>query len=114
MQTIGKKGELLAVAYLEEKGYKVLETNYRFRKSEIDIIACSGEVLVFAEVKTRSGHDYGMPETFVSKEQENSIIRGAEAYIHELDWQKDIRFDVIAILRNTDKYEINHFEDAFH
>lgn len=107
----GKYGEDLAVSYLEGKGFEVLERNYRHRKGEIDVIALYKNVLlVFVEVKLRKDAAYGMPEMFVSATQQRGVIEAADAYIHAINWQKDIRFDIIAISGN----EVYHIEDAFY
>ncbi len=62
---LGKKGEGLAIAFLEENDYKILERNYRFQKAEVDIIAFKDEILVGVEVKTRSTAHFGNPQEFV-------------------------------------------------
>ena len=62
---LGKMGEDLAVELLIEKGYEILERNWRFRHNEVDIIARKDGLLVIAEVKTRSGDTYGEPYTAV-------------------------------------------------
>ncbi len=107
----GKYGEDLAVSYLRKKGFEIVERNYRFRKGEIDLITLlNNEVLVFVEVKLRKGDAYGDPETFVSRKQERLIIQAAEDYIFAINWQKDIRFDIISITGS----KVEHIEDAFY
>ena len=107
----GKYGEDLAVSYLRKKGFEIVERNYRFRKGEIDLITLlNNEVLVFIEVKLRKGDAYGDPETFVSRKQERLIIQAAEDYIFSINWQKDIRFDIISITGS----QLEHIEDAFY
>ncbi len=107
----GKYGEDLAVSYLRKKGFEIVERNYRFRKGEIDLITLlNDEVLVFVEVKLRKGDAYGDPETFVSRKQERLIIQAAEDYIFAINWQKDIRFDIISITGS----KVEHIEDAFY
>ena len=64
---LGQQGEALAVTYLAEKGYQILETNWRFKRAEVDIIAKLGQVLVFIEVKTRTTDYFGSPEEFITK-----------------------------------------------
>lgn len=114
MQTIGTKGENLAAEYLERLGYQVLERNYRFKKSEIDLICQKEDLLVFVEVKTRSTRTFGDPEAFVSDNQKNAIIRGAEQYMLDVDWPGDLRFDIVAIISNKSEEEIVHLKDAFY
>ena len=77
----GKKGEQLAVNYLTKQGFNVLETNWRYKKLEVDIIAKDGEILVFVEVKTRSTDFFGKPEEFVDKQKEKHLAKAGAAYI---------------------------------
>ena len=108
----GKYGEDLAVSYLRNKGFEIVERNYRHGRGEIDIIGIwQNELLVFFEVKLRKRDDYGEPEEFVSKAQERSIIDAAEEYIFGINWMKDIRFDIISIKHGEG---IEHIEDAFY
>ena len=94
----GKEGENRACMYLEEMGYEVLERNFRHSRSEIDVIALlQNQLLVFVEVKMRSRADYGEPEHFVDENQQEKIREAADHYIHEINWEKDIRFDIISI-----------------
>jgi putative endonuclease len=112
-QQLGKQAEKLAANYLQKKGFKGIVHNYRYKKAEIDLIVQKGDCLVFVEVKARTSHRFGYPETFVSANQQDSIREAAENYILENDWNQAIRFDVIAVSQQGDIYKINHFEDAF-
>lgn len=113
-QDIGNKGEELAQAYLKEKGYQILAVNWRCSKAEIDIIAKDGEDLVFVEVKTRSSTYYGPPAAFVTPKKEVFMAYAASVYMEEMEYDGEIRFDVIGILLQKGKApEIDHFEDAF-
>jgi putative endonuclease len=114
MQSFGKKGEVIAADFLLAKDYQVLERNFRFKKSEIDLICRLDDLLVFVEVKTRSNRAYGEPETFVSINQQRSVIRAAEQYIINVNWVGDIRFDIIGIYQRGEEQEISHFHDAFY
>jgi len=110
----GKKGEDLAVKFLQEKGYDILVVNWRFRRSEIDIIAKDGKILVFVEVKTRSADYFGSPASFVSPRKKTLLQDAATAYMQEINHTWEIRFDIIGILmRSPTNITINHFEDAF-
>ncbi|EAY31138.1 YraN family protein [Microscilla marina] len=114
-QKKGKYGENLAAAFMQNKGYTLLERNYRYKRGEIDIIAQTGDVLVFVEVKLRSSDNFGLPEESVSENQQNLIIQTAEQYIEEIDWESDIRFDIVAIeLKSHQSPQITYFEDAFY
>lgn len=114
MQTIGRKGENLAAEHLERLSYQILERNYRFKKSEIDLICQKEGLLVFVEVKTRSTRTFGEPETFVSDNQKAAIIRAAEQYMLDTNWSGDLRFDIVAIVSNKSEEEIVHLKDAFY
>ncbi len=110
----GRYGEALAVAFLKKKGFRILETNWRFSKAEIDIIAKEKEVLVFVEVKTRSSDFFGKPEDFITKRKEQLIADAASIYMKKIGHDWEIRFDIISILlKNQKDYSIEHFEDAF-
>jgi len=110
---LGLEGEQLAADYLLSKGFKILEMNYRYKRSEIDIICSKGDLLVFVEVKVRTNTNYGLPEDFVDEPKSVRIVQGADQYIEENDWTGQIRFDIISIIKK-DKAELKHFEDAFY
>lgn len=110
----GKLGEDKAVAYLEEKGYEILDCNYRHRHAEIDIIAKKDKILAFVEVKTRTNLSYGMPEEFVDATKRRLIMKVAEYYIFERNWHGDIRFDVVSVVITQSNIKIQHIEDAFY
>lgn len=109
----GKKGEDLANDYLLEKGYTVLERNWRFGQEEIDIIALKKNMLVVVEVKTRFSSTFGEPETFVTKQKQKHLIKAANAYIERKNLDYEVRFDIISIITGNNQHKINHLEDAF-
>lgn len=111
---LGNKGERLAVEFLKKKGYEILERNYRYQKSEVDIIAKINEVLVAIEVKTRSTPDFGNPQDFVKPKQIQSVVKAVDQYITENDLDVEVRFDIVAIIQNTLGTQIEHLEDAFY
>jgi len=108
---IGLQGEKMAGAFLIKKGYEIITYNYRFKHSEIDIIASIDNILVFVEVKARSNTSFGNPEEAVNEKKISKIIEGAEHYIFDTDWHGRIRFDIVAVEFSSKK--ITHFEDAF-
>ncbi|GJQ61682.1 MAG: UPF0102 protein [Melioribacteraceae bacterium] len=115
MSNLGKYGESLATSILYDKGYEIVDKNYRFGHGEIDIIATKNDVLVFIEVKTRSNTMYGEPEEAITYSKQKQLRKIANAYLHEKKIiNKDCRFDVIAILleKGNDPL-INHIENAF-
>lgn len=110
----GKQGEEAALRYLHANGYQVLERNYRYQHAEIDLVAQKGKMLIFVEVKSRSSTAFGNPEEFVSFTKVRLLKRVAEQYIFAKNWQHDIRFDIIAIVRVGGELKVKHIEDAFH
>lgn len=115
---LGKKGEELAVEYLLQNGYKILDRNWTFQKAEIDIIAKKENVLAIIEVKTRSNLDFGLPQDFVKPKKIQLLIKAVNAYINdrEKDFEDDleIRFDIIAIHKTQETFAVEHLTDAFY
>ncbi|WP_109301707.1 YraN family protein [Aquimarina sp. AU474] len=111
---LGRKGEEIAIKFLIDKGYQVLEKNYRYLKSEVDIIAKIKNVIVVVEVKTRSTPDFGNPQDFVKPKQIQSLVKAIDHYITEHDLDAEVRFDIVAIIRNKAGTKIEHLEDAFY
>ena len=111
---LGKHGEALALSYLEQKGYEILEENWCHGKAEVDLIAYINKQLIFVEVKTRSSVAFGFPEEFVSNAKQRLMQFAAEEYIELMSHKGEIRFDIISVLFNKqNKFTINHIEDAF-
>jgi putative endonuclease len=112
---LGLQGEELARLFLEEKGYKVVAQNWRFKHKEIDLIALHGSFLVIIEVKTRSSNKHGDIEDFISYQKVSFLADAANAYIEKLSGDFEIRFDVISIiLKDETEPKIIHLESAFH
>ena len=110
---LGKKGEQLAVDFLQKKGYKILERNYRYQKAEIDIIARLNDTLCAVEVKTRSTPDFGNPQDFVKPKQIQQLVKAIDFYVIENDLDVEVRFDIVAIIKNKLGIKIEFFENAF-
>ena len=110
----GKAGEEIAVNFLRKKGYKILETNWKAGKNEIDIIALDKETLVIVEVKSRHSNFAGEPETAVTHDKQRALIRAANYYIAKMRLENEVRFDIVSILVVKDQQTINHIEDAFY
>ena len=111
---LGKKGEQLAIDFLIDKGYTIVERNYRFDKAEIDIIAKQLDTLAIIEVKTRSTTHFGNPEDFVKPAQIKRLVKAVNEYVTENDLNVDVRFDIIAILKEGNGFNIQHLENAFY
>ena len=110
---LGKLGEDLAVQYLTDKGYEILERNWRNIHKEIDIIAKEGDDLVIVEVKARQTDEYGEPDIAVTKRKQRMLIAAANAYITRKGLDVETRFDIISIIYRDGKPVIEHIEDAF-
>ncbi len=111
----GSLAEQQAADWLVSKGYKLIEKNYRFKHAEIDLILTFQGLLIFVEVKFRSGTGFGFAEEFVDHSKKKLIIKAADNYIHEKDWHKDIRFDIVGVYKDrSGNINFRHFEDAFY
>lgn len=111
---LGKKGEEIAVEYLQKKGYEILETNWVFQKAEIDIIAQKDTILAIVEVKTRASGDFGLPQDFVKGKKIQNLVKAVDQYMNENDLDLEVRFDIIGIVLNNQETTIEHLEDAFY
>ena len=110
----GKEGEKLAEGFLVDKGFSVLKRNYRYRRSEIDLIVRRDNWLIFVEVKTRTSNAFGYPEEFVEPSQEKKIFEGALNFMIETNWLGNVRYDIVAVDLSGIEPDIRHFEDAFY
>ncbi len=111
---LGRKGESLAKALLENAGYEILDENWTHGKAEIDLIAYKDQVIIFTEVKTRTGNAFGEPEDFVDARKQKLLVQAADEYIYLMNHQGEVRFDIISILFDKQaNYTIKHIEDAF-
>lgn len=111
---LGKQGEEQARQFLQNKGYIILETNWRSGRAEVDIIAQTNGTLIFIEVKTRTNYAFGYPEEAVHSAKEKMMAKAAEAYLYEKNIDAELRFDIVAVyFSRDDKWFIKHFEDAF-
>ena len=100
---IGKQGEELAANWLAEKGWQILERNWRYSHAEIDIIAFFESKLHFIEVKTRTGIKYGLPEDSVTAAKFRHLKKAASVYMKRYPQIKWIQFDIISILLADNK-----------
>ncbi len=110
---IWNSGELIAIKYLQKKDYKILETNFRFSNFwEIDIIAQKEDTTVFIEVKYRSNEKYWSPEESMTKYKLSKCRKTMQYYCKKnyISFE-NIRFDAIAILKQTKSYKITHYKN---
>jgi putative endonuclease len=106
----GKEGEARAERFLVTKGFEIVARNYRYKRSEIDLIVKKDDWLVFVEVRMRNSSAFGYPEQTISAAKQKKVMEGAAQYLDESNWKGNVRYDVVAIT----KKEITHFEDAFY
>ena len=113
-QKLGGWGEDLASDYLLKKGYKILEKNYRNNYGEIDIVAKKKKIIIFIEVKTRSGRSFGLPEEAVNRTKQGKLIKISEKYILDNRIKGNYQIDVIAIEKDsiTKKVNLRHLKNA--
>jgi len=110
---VGRKGESLAKEYLQKKGYKIVEQNYRTRYAEIDLVAQKGGVLVLVEVRTKIGEQFGSPEESLNWRKRTRLKKNALAYTSSKRWTKLYRIDAVCIVLTQDHsvQRLDHYEN---
>ncbi|MDR1599400.1 MAG: YraN family protein [Oscillospiraceae bacterium] len=106
----GRRAEEQTAAWLEKRGYTILERNYRTRESEADIVARFGDTLAFIEVKARSSAAYGLAREAVTPRKQARVVHAARSWLYEhgmLD--EPVRFDVVEVYPGR----IRHIRNAF-
>ena len=110
-QFIGQNGEDIAVNYLKDLGYEIIERNFSCRQGEIDIIARDKEEVVFIEVKTRTNLLYGLPVDAVNEKKQNHLTKAIKYYIYRNHLENEfIRIDVIEVYLSSNSFKINHIK----
>lgn len=111
---IGKQGEILAQQYITTAGYKIIATNWRKHRCEVDIIALHHHFLCFVEVKTRTHSMAGNPRDAVNRNKQQELIKAANLFLEEFPEDYEVRFDVVEIILNLgNQPKINIIQDAF-
>lgn len=110
----GKQGEAVAIDWLMKQGYVILESNWRNRHLEIDVIAQKDNEIIFIEVKTRFSKNWGAPWEAVNAKKRRLIIAAAEIYIHCKRCKLEPRFDILSILVSGGVHDVLHIPHAFH
>ncbi|MEF9933639.1 MAG: YraN family protein [Clostridium sp.] len=109
----GEQGEIKAMGFLEDKGYYIIDKNYRTRSGEIDIIAEYNNAIVFVEVKLRSSLRFGVPSEAVNFKKASKIKTVAFSYLKDNNLlDHTVRFDIIEVYK-SENFRINHIENAF-
>lgn len=113
-QLLGKEGERIAEAYLRKQGYKLVERNYRCALGELDLVVLDRRVVVFVEVKTRTGHGFGTPFEAVESRKQQKMIHAAQYFLTQKGLhQRDARFDVVGISWPGRDPIVEHIKNAF-
>ena len=111
---VGRTGEDAAVQYLLQRGYCVLERNYRCRFGEIDLIARDGSTLSFIEVKTRRSRTFGPAAEAVTRTKQRHLVKASQMYMAQHGKHDDFcRFDVVTIDMNGQELQVELIKDAF-
>ncbi len=112
---LGQLGEELATLHLVKNGYTILHRNFVFQKAEIDIIAKKQKgTIIIVEVKTRNSEFFGDPQSFVTPGKIKNIVKAANQYMIDNELKEEVRFDIIAVLKNQKIEKLEHFENAFY
>lgn len=109
----GKMGEQMTARYLTDKGYIILEHNYRRGHLEIDLIALDGDELVIVEVKSRAYDNILQPEAAVDHKKRQALIRLANEYVKSHNRKENVRFDIITVVSKEGGAEIKHLKSAY-
>jgi putative endonuclease len=112
---LGKRGEAIAKDFMVKNGYQLVEQNWQYNHRELDLIMWEipHELLVFIEVKTRSTHEFGYPETAITEAKRQFLIEAANEYLDQNQLDCELRFDVIAILlKDQTVKDLTHIKDA--
>ena len=110
----GVEGEKLAIDFLIKKGYTIKHKNYRYLKSEIDIIAQKGNILAIVEVRARSNDQIIAIADTITPKKIKLLVMGADHYVITNELDLEVRFDIITILKNNKILKIEHLESAFY
>ena len=111
---VGNAGEEAAVQYLLQRGYHILQRNYRCRFGEIDLIARDGATLAFIEVKTRRSQRFGPAASAVTFEKQRHLIKASQMYMTQMRKAYELcRFDVVAVEMDAHGLHIELVKDAF-
>jgi len=111
---LGKLGEQKAIQYLENKGYRILERNYKTKLGELDIIARDAKTICFIEVKTRSSQEKGEPLESITSGKQHRLCKLALSYLKLNNLlNRPARFDVVSVYQNGSQIDIQLIKNAF-
>lgn len=113
-QRLGRLGERLAANLLRAEGLRILARNQKISGHEVDIIAADGDLVVFVEVKTRSGGGFGRPEEAVNHRRQKRLKAAGQMYLSRLKKRVSLRFDVVSVdFSRNPRGEVTHIRNAF-
>lgn len=110
---LGLNGESLVASYLQEKGYTILDRNWRSGHKELDLVARKDSTLVVVEVKTRSSDNFGSPQDAVDERKIRRLVMAADAYVRLNALDLEVRFDIVTVIDDDGRVRMEHIEDAF-
>ncbi len=110
---LGREGEKYAQQYLRGRGFEILDTNWRYGKAELDIVALKNGRLHIVEVKTRTSDYFGLPQDFVNKKKIKLLVEAANAYCEAKNLDFEIQFDIVSVLMRHNRPEIDYLPNAF-
>ncbi|WP_321334752.1 YraN family protein [uncultured Bacteroides sp.] len=112
--TLGKAGEDAAVTYLEQHNYTIRHRNWRRGHLELDIVAAKNNQLIVVEVKTRRNTTFAEPEDAVDWKKVKRTVLATDTYIKLFQIDAPVRFDIITVVGEINKFKIEHIKEAFH
>ncbi len=112
MESVWKIGENIAKEYLKDKGYEIIEQNYRTKYSEIDLVVKKDNILIFVEVRTKKSDVFVSPEESINQKKLKKLYWNAEAYVASKRWEGEYRVDAVCIVLDSDNKvkELEHYE----
>lgn len=111
---LGIAGEDATAKWYQERGWQILDRNWRFGRGELDIIACQRDTVVFCEVKTRSSASFAWPSEAVNRKKQLQIRKLAAGWLEQSSvYYPIVRFDVAEVLPKAGRLEVEVYEDAF-
>jgi len=112
--TLGEQGEAIAQEYVRANGYKILHTNWRYGKKELDIVALKSNTLIVFEVKTRTNSYWEEPKDAVKFRKQKNMVEAADAYVQKYNYNFEVQFDIISLVYNGKGFDLEHIPDAFY
>ncbi len=110
---LGHEGEDIAAEYLKQQGYTIQDRDWHCGHKDLDLVVTKDNVIVFVEVKTRTGTDWGDPQDFVNDRKIRSIVQSADAYLRLNQINMEVRFDIISVVFDDGDFKVEHIEEAF-